>query len=754
MRGKITHVVLIATFVALVSISAAWAKQESCRIEGHVKDRGGQAVEGATVIVEPQGHVVSTDARGRFVVDARPGTVRLRADADTRGNVLSGPYRLEAGGKVQADLILEPILRESVVVTGTRTPRKLVDTPVRVEVIENEAIQAAVARTLADAVELAPGVRVEQNCQNCNFSQVRLLGLEGGYSQILLDGQPVMSPLAAVYGIEHIPAEFIESLEVVKGGGSALYGSGSVAGVVNVVPKDPSRRGGKIQYRQGWIDGEPANSVTGGYEWVGDNKRTGFNVFGQRDELSAIDTSGDDYTEVGERQLEALGARFVHRSRGGKSRLTLDASYTAEDRRGGNRLDRPVQEADIAEAVWSRRRNVQVGWDFRRGNAFDGRLTVARAETDRDTYYGAGRDPNAFGATENPLTVGDLQLNYRSRDHVLTWGAQFSRDELKDSQPRYDRFFDETYENLGAFVQSAWKLNSRIELVTGVRADDFSEIDGTIVSPRVAVSYAPMADWKVRASLASGFRGPQIFDEDLHITQVGGEGALIRNDETLSEESSLSAMLGVEWLPVWKGGQARFEANIFHTDLDDAFLIEETDDPGTPGILEFTRINSGGAAVYGLEVGGSLALGSRLTFDGGVTFQRARLDDPDPDFGSRNIARTPEFYGNAALIYKTSRAVDLRFAIRHTGTMEVPHYAGFIPEDRLDESPSFTTFDVGATWMIPLGRPGQQISLTGGVRNLTNEFQEDLDQGPNRDAGYVYGPRFPREFYVGVGYDF
>jgi outer membrane receptor for ferrienterochelin and colicins len=77
------------------------------------------------------------------------------------------------------------------------------------------------ARSLAEAMEFSTGVRVENNCQNCNFSQIRLLGLEGPYTQILVDGQPVISSLAQVYGIEQIPARLIERIEVVKGGGSA-----------------------------------------------------------------------------------------------------------------------------------------------------------------------------------------------------------------------------------------------------------------------------------------------------------------------------------------------------------------------------------------------------------------------------------------------------------------------------------------------------------------------------------------------------
>ncbi|MEM8934770.1 MAG: TonB-dependent receptor plug domain-containing protein, partial [Acidobacteriota bacterium] len=99
---------------------------------------------------------------------------------------------------------------EAIVVTATRTEKRLLDVPVPVRQVSREAIDASAARTLADAIELTPGVRIESNCQNCNFSQVRLLGLEGPYTQILVDGQPTVSSLALVYGIEQFPARLLD----------------------------------------------------------------------------------------------------------------------------------------------------------------------------------------------------------------------------------------------------------------------------------------------------------------------------------------------------------------------------------------------------------------------------------------------------------------------------------------------------------------------------------------------------------------
>ena len=133
---------------------------------------------------------------------------------------------------------------------------RLRDAPVRTEVVSREFVEQIGARTLADAVEYTTGVRVENNCQNCNFSQVRLLGLEGPYTQILMDGQPTLSSLAQVYGLEQIPARLIDRVEVTKGGGTALLGPGSVGGVINVVTREPATRGAQFDTTIGSTGGD------------------------------------------------------------------------------------------------------------------------------------------------------------------------------------------------------------------------------------------------------------------------------------------------------------------------------------------------------------------------------------------------------------------------------------------------------------------------------------------------------------------
>jgi len=746
-----TGLTTLAGTACLLLAGAAGAAAQDCTISGVVRDPGTQPVAGALVLVEQLGVTTTTGDDGRYCLagfDA--GTYHLLVTADGYHTRHSHPISVN-GETVLVDLELQPAFRSETVVTATRTERRLDEVPVRTEVVRRSDIERMEARTLADAVEFTTGVRVESNCQNCNFQQIRLLGLEGAYTQLLVDSQPIVSSLAQVYGVEHIPARSIERIEVVKGGGSAVYGAGSVGGVVNVIPRTPTRSGGSVEARSESLGGEDGLSVNGAFDWVAPDSRVFVSGFGQVDDLDPVDVDDDGFSEVSLRELTSYGVRAGAFLLGGDARLSLDYAHVDEYRRGGDRLDEPEFMAEVAEMTDTTRDTLSLSWLHTPSSELDYRATVAYADTERDSYYGAGMDPNAYGSTDNPMLVADVQVNRWFGDHYLSAGAQYSRDELNDEQPAYDRFVADTYTNLGFFLQDNWMLGKGWELVYGARVDDYSEIEDVVVSPRVALKQSPRPNLTWRLSVASGFRGPQVFDEDLHITQVGGEGQVIRNDPDLVEESSLSTSLGLEWTPVAFGGVGLVEANLFSTELDDLFLVVEDDDPDTSQ-LEFTRTNFGSATVRGLELNFGWAHGDDLQLQLGVVLQESERDDADPDFGATEFFRTPDVYGVASVMWRAPADLELWLGARYTGEMKVPHYAGFIPEDRLETSDPFLTFDVRVARELPLfDEPTTRLKLAVGGRNVTDEYQDDLDRGPDRDAGYVYGPRYPRSWYLSLG---
>jgi outer membrane receptor for ferrienterochelin and colicins len=312
-------------------------------------------------------------------------------------------------------------------------------------------------------------------------------------------------------------------------------------------------------------------------------------------------------------------------------------------------------------------------------------------------------------------------------------------------------------DNFGILAQTEWDPDSKWNVVAGARLDFNSQLDDPVLSPRVSVKHQWTDDLALRGSYSSGFRAPQVFDEDLHITQAGGVAQVIRNASGLEEESSQSVALGFEWNP-WLDPEVfpeglllasdkpiTLEINAFLTRLEDTFDIVETDNPATPE-QEFTRVNSFGADVYGAEFNLVWDLAKDLRLDLGYVEQRSLFDEPAGDFGSRSFDRTPERYGVIGLTWNAPWC-GVFLGGKYTGPMEVNHYAGDIPEDRLETSPSFFTVDLALTREFIV--KDSEVTLTAGVKNLFDDYQDDLDSGPNRDSGYVYGPRYPRMFHLG-----
>lgn len=723
-------------------------------LEGTVKDSLGNLIPGAAVLLEEESRVVTTDAEGRFCFTDAPSSPATLL-VTFQGFENKWVRGVKPGSK-DIEVILQPasIWNSITVTAATRTEKRLEDVPIRTEIIMPEIIRMSKAKTLGDAVEYNPGIRVENKCQNCNFKAIRMLGLQGPYTEILFDGQPMMSSLAKVYGVDHIPAQMVDRIEVVKGGGSAIYGPGAVGGVVNIISHTPSHNALHLQASTEWASGTPAQSFGAIADWISKFKNTHITAYTQADNSNPMDLNDDAITEIADRQLSASGLRFGQNFFDQSAKLTIDFNYMWEDRRGGNKLDLKQDEADITEWVKSERYGFGASWFHSLNTNMDYRLSFSMATTDRDTYYGSGQDPNAYGKSENPLWLIDGQVNNYLGSHILSWGSQFRSDSITDTQPAYNRMTDETYNNIGAYIQDDWFFLDGFELVYGFRADKHSELGDVVLSPRAALMWSPYPELRFRSSIATGFLAPQVFDEDLHITQVGGEGQIIRNDPNLKEESSITYTLGMDWRPIIGRGNALIEINGFDTEIKDLFLVVE-DDILTTDEFEFTRVNHGKSSVYGIELNFGYGIANQFQFEAGIVEQRARFDDPDPDFNSKDYFSTPNRYGTVSFIYFNKTIGDFFIASRFESGSKLPHYAGYIDEDRLETTPAWGILDISYSKDFALYESEhRKMTMSAGVRNLTDKYQDDIDKTIYRDAGYLWGPRAPRTIFLSAGFNF
>ncbi|MEZ0472807.1 TonB-dependent receptor plug domain-containing protein [Luteimonas salinilitoris] len=710
------------------------------------------------------------------------------AIAMTLAVAASGTARAEDGAGRRTTTELDAI--QVTVSTATRTERLLSDVPVRTEVLRQEDIALRAAVDFSQAAELINGLRVESNCQSCNTSEAQLLGLGGAYNQLLFDGTPLLSTLGGVYGLEQIPAAFINRVEVVKGGGSSLYGPGAVAGVINLIPQQPADDGGFVQLGIDVQDGEPLYYADGRGDVVSDDGRFGLSVVGQAAKNDAIDFNGDDYSEITEKEQQVVGFQGWY-ALSDNATLRADYQFTHEKRRGGNRFDQPEWLANVAEALDTDYHRGGVRWDQIVGDDFDFNLGYSFAYIRRDSFYGGlgdiatdpadpGYDPaeldpdvpgsaasisfDQYGETENPLHYLDSQFNWRRGAHAIAFGAQYKRETIRDRNvdARGETLApqtEDTFSNLGLYVQDEWAIGDVLDLVLGARADKSSTLDDPIFSPRIALALEASDRLKLRAGLSTGFRAPEVFSEDLHVATLGAEPIRIRNTDGLTEERAVTGMVGLDWRsdpanPVWM-----FDATASLTDLRDTFVLGgiQTDADGS---LYQVRENSSGSRVAGLEanLGWQPAGAFRLT--AGLAWYRSRFDETqvvfddtedggDTVIATRDYLKTPEWSGLAQATWSPNEDWDAYLGLKYTGKMHALNNN----TATLNRTPEFWVVDAGATRHFH-GSDGNGFDLSFGVRNLFDERQRDLEAGANRDSDYVYGPRFARTFYARLRYAF
>lgn len=718
---------------------------------GRVEDVQGEVVKKAVLLIPELGISIETDESGCFEIDRIPaGRYHVEVYAPGYMDHVSGPMNFDQDRKNQAIILIKKIEKE-IVVTATRTPKLYAETPVKTEIITMQDIQKRPAVNLADALTQTTGVRVENDCQNCNFTQVRVNGMEGKYTQILIDGSPVISAMTGVYGLEQIPVEMLDRIEIIKGGGSALYGGNAVAGVINVITKEPQEVNGTLKLFQEAIARNPYTNLSFHSSLVSKDMNTKAFLFAHYQDRDPVDLNGDGFSELGTISGTSFGLNMYHyfEKQGGKIKLGFFRIF--EERRGGDLFDQPPHEANTAEWIKTDQLGLTSEWNHSLTERTHYQLSFSLVDAKRNTYYGSHQDANAYGTTRNPLLFANVQLNHQAGSHVFSLGAQHKRDRIKDIATGYDRIIEETYGETGAFLQDDFKVSKVVSLLTGVRLNKHTALERFIVTPRLSVLLNASKDLTFRTSFSTGFRAPQVFDEDLHITQVGGEGMMVTNSSDLKEERSFSVSTGFDYGKQVGRNLFRFSAEGFFTGLANTFILHEIDPIENARVFE--RINGSGAKVYGFSVEVGSMLGTALSFTSGWTFQRSKLDEPEPDFLSREFFRTPGFYGFAGLSYRKENLVNVDVSFEYTGSMKAPHYSGYIEADRLEATDPFSVLSVKLQKLVRLSG-NWRVNVFVGGHNLSNSYQRDLDLGIDRDSGYVYGPAKPRSFYAGFEFSF
>lgn len=737
---------------------------DEASIEGHVFDAQTQEpIAYASVGIKGTTIGTVSDNEGNFVFrKLKPGNYTLVVSFVGYEKVEKQISVIE-GKSVHAHIELKQtkIMMNEVVISASRMETSKKEAPVIVNVLSEKTFEQTNAQDISQALGFQSGVRVEYNCQNCGFPQVRINGMEGPYTQILIDSRPVLSSLAGVYGLEQIPVNMVERIEVVKGGASALFGSNAIAGTINLITKEPlyptfsiatdAQLVGMNTYSQNFN----SNAVV-----ISKDHKAGASFYQTFRKKNPYDADGDGFSEIGKLDAFSFGTKAYYKI-DNTQKLSLEYHTMQEKRRGGNLFSLPEHESDITEMTEHKIHSGGLNYDY---FTLDGKnhysIYSSLQYIDRDSYFGTHKDPLAYGKSQDFTYLIGLGGNNRLDNFLflpakIVYGVEYNNNFLEDNILGYNTQMKQHTFTYGAFAQVEWNAK-KFNFLLGGRLDKHNLIKTTIFSPRVNLLYSPSDDIQIRASYASGYRAPQAYNEDLHVTQVGGLSLRTQLAKGLKPEYSHSVSFSTDYyLQMGENYQANLLLEAFYTDLKDVFALRVIKYDSANNSMVQERYNASGANIFGGSLTAKISYKAKYTLTLGYTLQNSRYkkmeywsENPSVE-GTIKMLRTPDNYAYATLLLQPIEPLNISITGTYTGKMQVPHFAGYIERDRLETTPRFFDINLTASYDFALTKD-VFLQLSSGIKNIFNSFQKDFDKGPDRDSGYIYGPMQPRTIFLAI----
>ena len=660
--------------------------------------------------------------------------------------------------EINFTLVESTLVVDEVVVSATRNETNRRTSSTVVNVASAKLFEGTAAANLSEAMSFQSGLRIENTCGNCGAPQLRINGLEGQYSQILLDSRPIFSSLAGVYGLDLMPVAMVERVEVIRGGGSALFGSSAIGGVVNIITKEPLRNTLSLSNTSNIMeDGTPDINTSLGGAFVSDDYRLGAYIFGQVKSRGGYDRNDDGFTDITKLRSETAGFRAYYKT-SAHSRLTAEYHHIHEFRRGGDNLGEAPHMAMICEQLDHNIDGGGLKFDYMPNMRHRMNLYASAQGIDRSSYFGTDMNPDAYGTTKDLTLVGGGQYTFNYKAGLpaeLTAGVEYNYNMLNDNYIATQRVLRQRTTTIGLFAQNEWR-SEKFNALVGFRLDKHNMIRRPIFSPRVNLRYSPIEELGLRLSYASGYRAPQAYSEDLHIDALNHAVSIIRLSEDLRPEYSHSFSASVDYYRNFGRLQTNILVEGFYTLLDDVFTLEKVGEDESGNTIKERR-NASGARIGGITA--ELKLGMSGIFDVqlGYTFQRSLYNEPeqwsDAVVAQRRMFRSPDHYGYLTSNFYITKQLHANIFGTFTGPMLVQHNAYTVADVEYGDSevttPSFWDFGFKLGYTFRLSDI-IKLEVNAGVKNLFDDYQRDIDVGAGRDSAYIYGPSLPRTYFVGV----
>lgn len=691
---------LFIVFIFFSSLTLAEAQEINGRVVSNQK-----GVEFVNVLVKGLTIGAVTDSDGYFSIQV-PKSVDYTLQISRIG-YLTSQVQVVMGDLKNNELIIQLESMDSgldeVVVSGTMQEVSKLNSPVPVEVYSGNFFKANPTPSIFESLQNVNGVRPQVNCNICNTGDIHINGLEGPYTMVLIDGMPIVSGLATVYGLSGIPQALIDRIEIVKGPASTLYGSEAVGGLINVITKNPDLAPliSVDGFGTGW--GETNLDLGIRSNWgTGIKSLIGISGFYYD---NPIDNNGDGMTDLTLSKRISIFQK-IQVERPSNRVFNLAARYVYEDRWGGEmnwtEADRGGDQV-YGESIYTSRWETFGNWQL--PTIEDLTFQFSANGHSQNSVYG-----NTVYIADQYIGFGQLTWNKSIGKNNLLFGAAY----------RFTHYDDNTAATAGEsldinkpsvihlpgfFVQDELTLSSSQTLLLGGRVD-FNSIHGAVFSPRINYKQSWNDNTTIlRLSLGNGFRVANVFTED-HAALTGAREVVF--EEELRPETSWNGNVNlVKKIYTDQGTFIGLDASLFYTHFTNRIIPDYETNPNQ---IIYANLD-GSAESKGVSVNADVAWANGLTITGGATLMDVSL--VEEGIKTRQLL-TERFSGVWSIGYNFSRA---GLKVDYTGNIYSPMRLPLLGEldDRPEYSPWFSIQNIQLTKTF-----GEKWEIYGGVKNFLN----------------------------------
>jgi len=635
------------------------------------------------------------------------------------------------------------------------------------EVVTAKKIQKKQATNLTEAIANEPGVQAATGCSMCGMKRLRINGMKGEYTTVMVDGVPMYSTVSSYYGMDALATAGVSSIEIARGAGASLIAPGGIGGVINVKTKKATKdslfvdmAGGNDGYR----------TVTAVGTAVSKDKKTRATVSAQNTKQDQVDNDNNGVNESPQMENQSISIRL---SRDVTDSDNVDVQYIRQNSYvfggpmkdahydallNGNGLGAAFQDDDVRkqyigdplqtlEKIDTKREEVVGKWLHEIDDDSNFAITGSYANQIQDSVY----EGDTYYSDDDSY-YADVRYNrFINDEHFLTLGIDTkieNMDSIQNVATESDAFDFSSY---GFYVQDTWTPTEALEIAMALRGDQIqvdwvatpgTEIDKTIVVPRLNIKYKHGGGFTSRVSAGQGYRAPLTFFESEH--GILGTNGFAMDIDKIEKSNSAGYSLN------YNSGRTTATASVNWTQMIDMAYID--DSSATPTLKNADeKMDIITADIVG---------GYQLTeaFSIGASYEHF---DYDTKYKSFQFLAQIEDRAKLMLDYE-SNGWTANLTGVWIGSRDLSEYGyhawnrkADVNNDALQkdtESPSYMTVDMKVSKKV-----GENFTLYAGAKNLFDYTQATkgetplmYDENGDYDVGYIWGPLRGRQIYVGL----